>query len=124
MNQGPNTNLAGSNWNFESSLYAITSAGSLTVAHPFRSAPILVTAKLVCQVAEAGFSIGNTINLPISGGDGNTAADVGVVVTTDDDNIYATFGARPASFEILNKSTGQSASLTNANWQICFDAIG
>jgi hypothetical protein len=84
----------------------------------------MVTAKLVCQTAEFGFNVGDTINLPISGGDGNTAADVGVVVTTDNDNIYATFGARPSSFEILNKSTGQSSSLTNANWQICFDAIG
>jgi hypothetical protein len=105
---------------YESSQQTITSAGSLTLAHGLGAEPLLVTGTLVCQTAEAGFSIGDKLVIGLLTPDNTT--NTGAVVVTDATNLNVRFGSGANAFFALNKGTGARASLTNANWKIIFRA--
>lgn len=107
---------------FQSAEQTITSAGALTVAHGLARSPILVQFYLICKTAENGYSIGDTIYHPA--GASNSASDaLGVSCIFDATNINIRFGSNvTSSFTAINKGTGGSAGLTNANWKLIIRA--
>lgn len=102
---------------FVSSEQVITTGGSLTIAHGLGAIPTLVQARLVCQSAEEGYSVGDELivnNLLNSTGGGND----GQALMLDATNINIRFGNASPVYDILNFSTGNAVSITNANWRL------
>ncbi len=107
---------------FESSQQTITSAGSLTIAHSLPAKPKLIYGELVCQTAEAGFSVGDIYGPFIMPSTGSTAQ--GMSVRCDATNLYVRFGSYGYVFWVDNNTTGDAINLTNANWKLVLRAWG
>jgi hypothetical protein len=99
---------------FESADQTITSGGSLTIAHGLGYTPIWNNIWLVCQTAELGYTAGDIV-LWTTGGNNR-----GVSFVVDDTNAYVRYGSAVNVFELNNKTTGATASATNANWKMRF----
>lgn len=104
---------------FTSSAQTITSAGSLTIAHGLGSQPILVMAFLTNLTAEFGYSIGDDTLVSID----RSSSTNGMSIVPDATNLNIRFGSNSTVFQILNKTTGANASLTNASWELTVRAF-
>lgn len=94
---------------------AITSAGSLTIAHGLGRAPVLVLGFLKNVTTEGNYSTGDVIPHPL----GTTyigAANSGVSYTADATNLTVRFGSGASVMTVINKTTGATLAATNANW--------
>lgn len=107
---------------FVSSNQAITSAGTLTIAHGLGITPYRVDPFLYCETAEYGFSIGDVITASTSEYSRGVAGR-GMAITWDSTNIYVRYGNWTQVFEVVRKDTGVSVALTNANWKLRLGAI-
>lgn len=107
---------------FVSSNQAITSAGTLTIAHGLGITPYRVDPFLYCETAEYGFSIGDVITASTSEYSRGVAGR-GMAITWDSTNIYVRYGNWAQVFEAVRKDTGVSVALTNANWKLRLGAI-
>lgn len=107
---------------FVSSNQAITSAGTLTIAHGLGITPYRVDPFLYCETAEYGFSIGDVITASTSEYSRGVAGR-GMAITWDSTNIYVRYGNSAQVFEVVRKDTGASVALTNANWKLRLGAI-
>lgn len=104
---------------FTSSDQTITSAGSLTIAHSLGAVPSMVGVYLICQTAEQGYSINDVLDYSYMSRPNNQ----GVVIVPDATNLNIRFGSSATAFAALNKTTGGSSNLTNANWKVRFFAV-
>lgn len=111
--------------NYASAAQTITAGGALTLAHGLGVKPKIIAAYIKCTTGEAGYSIGDELELPLGvHGDG---LSVGISVIADATNITIRMGNNAgASFGIINKTTGAGASLTitNTSWQLYIKAWG
>jgi len=113
------TTPAGLTTSFTSTEQAITTAGTLTLAHSLSTAPNLIQAKIVCKTAELNYSIGDEVIVNNHEG-GNSE---GNAITFDATNVYVRYGSAGGGvYSLLNKTTGTSASITNANWKLVIKA--
>lgn len=101
---------------FESAEQTITSAGALTIAHGLSAAPSLVQARLVCKIAEDGFSIGD--ELMVNANTIISTSDRGLNITPDSTNINVRYGANSSPFATLHNTTGVHVLLGNAGWRL------
>jgi hypothetical protein len=99
---------------FLSTEQTITSAGLLTLAHSLGSMPTLVQFRLICKVADNGYSIGDevVVNNSVDG-----ALSVGIAATLDATNLSIRMGGLAQPFSILNKTTGTITALVNTSWR-------
>ena len=104
---------------FVSAEQTITAAGTLSLAHGLAEPPRLMEPVLICKTAENGYSVNDIIpaNLSVSSSaTDNFGASFEISGST---NIVIRFGSNAvASFLALNKTTGASVALTNANWRL------
>lgn len=113
--QGRLTAAASGIVKFTSTDQTITVAGSLTIAHGLGGIPSILTAFLVNQTAEFGYSIGDVVLLQ----DFGQASNRGISITTTTTNLVCRFGSSsPTTFDVLNKTTGATDNATNADWKI------
>lgn len=101
----------------------ITAAGTLTLAHGLGEAPKLVAPVLICKTAEFGYSIGDIIPMPpgqSTAALNNFGASIEISGST---NIVIRYGAAATSFLGVNKTTGNTEVLTNANWRLIMRAF-
>jgi hypothetical protein len=98
----------------------ITAAGSLTLAHGLSATPSLVTAKLKCTSAEHNYAVNDEVIIPVGSTNENNGR--GAAVIADGTNLNVRFGSNATTFQVLNKTTGAAANITNANWDIIFFA--
>jgi hypothetical protein len=101
---------------FTSSDQAITSGGTLTLAHGLGAAPVMVRLQLVAQGANDGYSTNDLIEYhagPTAG-----AENRGINIVCDATNISVTFGSNANAIDVLNKSSGSVAAATNANYKL------
>lgn len=105
---------------FVSAQQVITSAGGLTLAHGLGSTPTLAQVRLICLVAEHEYSIGDELFVPfyITVAGTNT----GVAIVPDATNLNIRYGNGALTFNILTKTTGVFAAITNASWNAIFRA--
>lgn len=103
---------------FTSSELTIANGGGGTIAHGLGAAPKLIQVLLICKTAEQGYSIGDTVVW----GAFWQAQDRGLSVGGDATNIAYRYAAQNTPFSYLNKSTGASSALTNANWRVIIKA--
>lgn len=107
---------------FTSSQQTITAGSTLTLAHGLGYEPMHVQVKLVCQIAEANYSIGDVIYAQASVS--NSATDnKNCCIRVDATNVYVLFGSNATTFVTLNKTTYVGVDLTNANWKIIVEAF-
>lgn len=109
---------------FTSSQQSITAAGSLTLAHGLGTRPLLVFTTVVCQTAEYGYSTGDELVVSLGAPYGATSTTAeGAAVTFDATNVYVKYSSDAPLNNIVNKSTGGTASLTLANWKLVVKAF-
>lgn len=98
---------------YTSSQLTISNAGGGTLGHGLATAPTLIEVFLVCTTAELGYSIGETIVW----GTFWQSQERGLAVSYDATNLYYRYVAQATPFSYVNKSSGASSALTNANWR-------
>lgn len=99
---------------YESSGQTITSAGTLTLAHGLGAAPELIQLELKCTTTNLNYSVNDRVVIQ----SGMNTTNTGASITYDATNVYVTFGSAGGAFTILDKSTGSTAQITNASWQL------
>ena len=104
---------------FTSAAQTITSAGALTLAHGLSFTPYAFDVLLTCTTADAGYSIGNVVNVSTFPDSTNNR---GVSIVPDATNLNIRFGTNAAAFNILNKTTGSGSAITNSSWTVTFRA--
>ena len=106
---------------FASTPQAITTAGTLNLAHGLGAKAYGVSISLVNVTAELGYTPGDTLysdfSADLGGGNGN-----GVAVLCGTTSLAVKFGSHTATFRGLNFSNGNAAGFTNANWNIIIRA--
>lgn len=110
------TNLLGKS--FASTEQTITSAGALVIPHSLGSSPSLFQARLVCKVAEFGYSIGDEVVINNHGDDVGAASNKGISVVLDAVNINIKYANAANTFAVIRKDTGGTNSITNVNWKL------
>jgi hypothetical protein len=103
---------------FTSTAQTITAGGTLTLPHGLGAAPTIVTAWLVNVTGEHGYTTGQKVALEL----GAQTSSRGVSVIFGNTNLVVRFGSAAASIAVVDASTGDNASITNANWTIVFHA--
>ncbi|TIR24033.1 MAG: hypothetical protein E5X34_13340 [Mesorhizobium sp.] len=102
---------------YESAQQTITNAGQLILAHGLGIKPKIVTAVLVCQTAELGYSVGDEAFIAVANMFGTPK---GLSCVPDATNLTVRYGS--GGLELLNKTTGNSTAITNANWKFVIRA--
>lgn len=103
---------------YESGEQTIASGGALTLAHSLGAQPKLVQCYLRCKTAQHGYSVNDEVLLSW-GGEFNK----GLSVVPDATNLNIRFGSdATGAFQILEKNTGNSNQITNANWRLLVKA--
>ena len=96
---------------FVSADQTITLAGALTLAHGLGVAPRFTQVMLVCQTAEAGYSVGDVVTILLRS----------PTVRPDATNLNIRYS--DAAITVNHGSTGIQTSITAANWKARFLAI-
>lgn len=105
---------------FESAAQTLTAAGALTIAHGLGRKPILVIGVLKNAIAEQNYSIGDEFFIPLGAPD--NGATQGIAVIPDATNLNVRFANNANMFNVINKTTGALAAITNANWTLLLRA--
>lgn len=111
----------------DSGANVITTAGQIVYAHGLGVVPFLTIITLKCLTAEHGYSIGDVIivnNASNDVGSGSTSIARGLSIIPDATNITLRYGAGGTVFGYVNKSTGASVALVNANWELFIGVLG
>ena len=104
---------------FTSSEQTITRGGSLTLAHSLGANPFLVQARYICKTAEQGYSVNDELIANMF--DDNGGQMHGTSVVADSTNLNVRFGSGVLVFP--HKTTGNRASITEANWRLVVRAM-
>lgn len=102
---------------FTSADQTITSAGGLTIAHGLGRKPYSVRTTLVCQTGELGYTAGDEVEITTAGMQAS-AGNQGASVVTDTTNVNVRYGSSATVFVLVNKTTGATGNITNANWRL------
>ncbi len=108
---------------YTSAEQTITTAGQITLTHGLGGVPRRVGGRLKCLTAEAGYSIGDQIEVSLV--DNSTASNTivnSVMVTTT--QIIIRFSDHTSCFVGANRTTGAAVALTNVNWSLIVTAEG
>lgn len=104
---------------YQPTAQTITTAGSLTLAHGLARTPILIFVALKCVTGEAGYTAGDIVYAPIN----TTTSSQGVALWPDSTNVNVRYGNNANVFSLAHKTTGNSTTLTNANWSMLVFAL-
>lgn len=109
---------------YASSEQTITTAGLLTLAHGLGARPSIITGYLKCLTAEANYSIGDYVYVPLTGSSGVASGKNNhSAVYADATNINIRFGDDTKVFAVCDKTTGSYTELTNGNWGLYVEAF-
>ncbi len=101
---------------YVSSEQTITSGGLLTLAHGLGAAPSFATMKLICKVANNGWSVGDLADTEMQQSAGS-AAKVNQLYSSAT-NVLVRFSDNASCFVVANKSTGVTFNATNSDWKL------
>lgn len=97
---------------FESAEQAVpTVAGAVSVAHGLGAVPKMFGVSLRCKTTEAGYAVGDEVDLEMTYASSSTRGGVAFANST---NVGVSV---VGSTMILNKTTGAGAYITEANWR-------
>ena len=97
----------------------ITAAGALTLAHGLGAMPSLIQPRLICKVAEGGYSVGDELLINFTQHI-NTSTNYiyGVSIVPDASNLNIRYDNNGRIMFTVNKTTGAAFGITNANWKL------
>lgn len=98
---------------YDSGNQTITSAGGLTLAHGLGAIPKITQCFIKCTTAEHGYSVGDEVWMTPSF---DTATNRNFALIADATNYTIRFGSTNPAFNVLNKTTGAFANITNSSW--------
>jgi len=101
----------------------ITGAGNVTPSHGLSVdgvavAPTLVQVRIVCKTAEFNYSIGDEVIINPTGMAQATSDGRGLSIVPTTTQLIIQYGSSSQPIEILNKTTGVTEFVTNANWKL------
>lgn len=99
---------------YTSPLQIFTASGLLNLSHGLGSTPKLISASLICQVAELGYSVGDEVPYPHFGTDSNSGTGLSIVPSAS--QLSVRMGS--ALFTLLSKDAGVTTYFTAANWRL------
>lgn len=102
---------------YTSSQQTITAGGPLTLNHSLGVRPTLFQSRLICTIAEGGYSVGDEVMVTYDNQATNSLS-WGMSVVLDATAINIRFSGTAQTFILLNKSTGAAFNITNANWRL------
>ena len=102
---------------YTSTEQTLTSAGALVLPHLLGTSPVLIQARLVCQTAQLGHSIGDEVIIS-NDSMGTSSSNKGLSIVSDATNIDIRFASAATIFNLIRKDTGVAAAATNANWKL------
>lgn len=123
---GQATNLASLGFSafYQSTAQTITAAGALSLAHGLGREPILFQAYIVCvTVGDGSFAVGDKVYVNPALNT-NATVSAGMNLNADATNILIRFGSDSNTLRVLDKTSGNTASLTNARWKFYIRAWG
>ena len=100
---------------YKSADLTITSGGLLTLAHGLSATPNVISARLKCVTAEAGWSVDEEPTTALGWWDSGSRT---TSVWADATNIYVKISTAASSMVIGHKTTTVPTALTNANWRL------
>lgn len=102
---------------FESAEQVLTTPSEVSVAHGLSSIPKLIQVVLICKISQAGYAVGDEIDLSsVDDTSGNVSATSGF-------NSTDLFTAISSHLRVRNKTSSTTTpTLTDANWRIIFRA--
>ena len=103
---------------YESAEQTITVAGLLSLAHGLTAKPALMQFVLKCKTAQYGYSVDDEVVINPHRSGASTVSSGGIAVVADATNIVVRYANSSSVFYVLDKSTGNLNSLTNANWAL------
>lgn len=101
-------------WDFTSAEQSLTSGTKLTIAHSLGSIPTKGELILRCKTAESNWVVGNEIVL---GTIVDASTSQGQILSVDASDIFITQGSDAQWNNILDKNSGTTFNLTEANWR-------
>jgi hypothetical protein len=105
---------------YESTELVITSSGLISLAHGMGSSPKGVVGYLINKVAEHGYTVGDTVIVPLSIVSSSGIDNSGAQVKVDASNIDLRYGINP--FLIGHWTSGASVQAVSANWRLVLRA--
>lgn len=106
-----------------SSAYTITSGGLITWAHGLGAAPMFVTVKVKCLVADQGYSIGDEVIVGTALMNTTTIGpNTGYQARIDSTNVYLRIADNASAIWVLNGTTGARGELINSRWELYIGA--
>lgn len=107
---------------YQSSEQTITSGGLLTLAHGLGAVPKLITGRVKCLTAEAGYAVGDQVAVALPIGSSETGTRLNSVMA-DATNISIRLTSYATVFAVGHKTTGAAAFLTNSRWALIVEAF-
>jgi len=105
-------------WRYFSGNQTMTAGSLLTFAHGLGVRPKKIWAELKCLTSTANYSIGDILFVPVS--DMNSVNQAGFSVVMDATNLNCRMNNSAPAYNIIDKTTGASATATLANFAIRF----
>ena len=104
---------------FTSTEQTLTASSTITVSHGLGSVPDLATGHLVCKTADAGYSVGDLIE--VLSIDTQSTTERGVLLRKSSTQVIASIGQ---GIEVPNNSSlGSTSSLTLSSWRLVITAL-
>lgn len=111
--------LLGIRSGYTSANQTITAAGALTLAHGLGAKPTLVSASLVCVIAELGYAVGDEVMINSAlNDDGSNRRGLSLVPDATTISVRYGSGASSVVLTIIRADTGDRAPITSANWRL------
>lgn len=106
---------------YTSAQQTITSGGLITLTHGLGAVPKLITGRLVCITAEAGYAVGDVVAVELVN-NSSSGTDQANSVVLGTSNIAIRLSNEGGVFAVGHKGTGARTVLTNANWKLVVSA--
>lgn len=101
----------------------ITAGALLTLAHGLGAVPRLVSLTLVCVTADAGYSVGDEVEIVTTNGVDTNASTRGLSLRKNATNLFIRFNTQATPLTVIPSAGGANVTITIANWRLVARAL-
>lgn len=109
---------------YDSGDQTITLGGALALAHGLGRSPVLINVTLKCMTAEAGFVVGDVLDVPVFSDEGSVLWGMSITRSSTTIGVRFAAGSGTYIYAVPHKTDGSRAVLTPANWKLVIRAWG
>jgi len=100
----------------------MTANTTLTFSHGLGAVPEVISYTLTCTTADAGYVVGEKIQIPLNNGESYKSTDYGYTTLVSSSTITITVVNGGGPIVIVNKTTRALAALTESSWTLVVQA--